>query len=207
MESGLGSRGRVPLLPLRPQFAPQLGSFEWNYLVDRETGVYVLALRTDVAHPLPPESDEVELAEAEGDDADGEAEAETEEGGDEEAGDEEEAAAADEDGNEPIVIHFDGLAKRVARLPMTFDNYFGLSAVSGGVLVIRGGPSYYGRQSDVRAASGASPSRTVKRTRSRTVSADMPFHATASTCSSVRAAPGTCIRPRAATPARSPRRD
>ena len=139
------------------QFAPQLGSFEWNYLVDRETGVYALALRTDVGHPLPPESDEVELGEAGDDDAAGEAEAETAEGGDEdasegEAGDEEAAEAADEDGNEPIVIHFDGLADRVARLPMTFDNYFGLSAVSGGVLVIRGGPSYYGRRSDVRAA-------------------------------------------------------
>ena len=142
------------------QFAPQLGSFEWNYLVDRETGVYALALRTDVGHPLPPESDEVELDEAGNDDAAGEAEAETEEGEDGEAGEgeageageEEEADAADADGNEPIVIHFDGLAKRVARLPMTFDNYFGLSAVSGGVLVIRGGPSYYGRRSDVRAA-------------------------------------------------------
>ena len=139
------------------QFAPQLGSFEWNYLVDRETGVYALALRTDVGHPLPPESDEVELAEAGDDDAAGAAEAEAGEGGDEEAGedeagDEEEADAADEDENEPIVIHFEGLAKRVARLPMTFDNYFGLSAVSGGVLVIRGGPSYYGRRSDVRAA-------------------------------------------------------
>ena len=137
------------------RFAPQLGSFEWNYLVDRETGVYALALRTDVGHPLPPESDEVELAEAGDDEAAGEAEAETEEGSDREAGeagDEEEADAAEEDENEPIVIHFDGLAKRVARLPMTFDNYFGLSAVRGGVLVVRGGPSYYGRRSDVRAA-------------------------------------------------------
>ena len=43
------------------QFAPQLGSFEWNYLVDRETGIYALALRLDVEHPLPPESDEVEV--------------------------------------------------------------------------------------------------------------------------------------------------
>ncbi|MYI75234.1 MAG: peptidase S41, partial [Acidobacteria bacterium] len=139
------------------RFAPQLGSFEWNYLVDRETGVYALALRTDVGHPLPPESDEVELAEAGDDDAAGEGDADEGAGGEGEgeageAGDEEAADGADEDGNEPIVIHFDGLAKRVARLPMTFDNYFGLSAVSGGVLVIRGGPSYYGRRSDVRAA-------------------------------------------------------
>ena len=134
------------------QFAPQLGSFEWNYLVDRETGVYALALRTDVAHPLPPESDEVELEDAEEDAAD-EGGADEPEGEADEAGDEEEeAGAADEDENEPIVIHFDGLAGRVARLPLPFDNYFGLSAASGGVLVVRGGPAYYGRQSGVRAA-------------------------------------------------------
>ena len=46
------------------QFQPQIGSFEWNYLVDRETGIYALALRKDVPHPFPPESDEVELEES-----------------------------------------------------------------------------------------------------------------------------------------------
>ena len=121
------------------QFAPQLGSFEWNYLVDRETGVYALALRKDVAHPLPPESDEVEFDEAEEEDAT------DEEGAGEEDAD---AEAADED--EPIVIDFDGLADRVARLPLPFENYGGLTATSGGVFVIRAGASYYGRASDVR---------------------------------------------------------
>ena len=132
------------------QFAPQLGSFEWNYLVDRETGVYALALRTDVGHPLPPESDEVELEDAAEDDAADEGGADPGAGEEDEADDEEEADAGAE--NEPVVIHFDGLAERVARLPLPFDNYFGLSAASGGVLVVRGGPSYYGRQSAVRAA-------------------------------------------------------
>ena len=127
------------------QFAPQLGSFEWNYLVDRETGVYALALRKDVAHPLPPESDEVELDEAveEGEDAPDEAEggaAEDETGED----------AADDDA--PIVIDLDGLADRVARLPLPFENYGGLTATSGGVFVIRAGASYYGRASDARPA-------------------------------------------------------
>ena len=121
------------------QFAPQLGSFEWNYLVDRETGVYALALRTDVGHPLPPESDEVELAAAGEDDAGGEAEAGAED-------------AEGAGGNEPIVIHFDGLAGRVARLPLPFENYGGLSAASGGVFVVRAGASYYGRASDAQPA-------------------------------------------------------
>ena len=44
-------------------FQPQIGSIEWNYLVDRETGIYALALREDVEHPLPPRDDEVEIDE------------------------------------------------------------------------------------------------------------------------------------------------
>ena len=130
------------------QFAPQLGSFEWNYLVDRETGVYALALRTDVGHPLPPESDEVDLSEAGEEDA-AEEDAAEGEAGDAEA-DEQDADGGDEE--EPIVIHFDGLADRVARLPLPFDNYGGLTATGGGVFVIRAGASYYGRASDVRPA-------------------------------------------------------
>ena len=112
------------------QFAPQLGSFEWNYLVDRETGIYVLALRRDVEHPLPPESDEVEVT------------------GDDEAEDDEDGGA--EEG--PIAIDFDGLAGRVVRLPVTFDNYVGLSGADDGVFVIRGGAQYYGRRGDVQPA-------------------------------------------------------
>ncbi|MCK5619090.1 MAG: PD40 domain-containing protein, partial [Candidatus Krumholzibacteria bacterium] len=42
-------------------FQPQIGSYEWNYLVDRETGIYAVALRKDVKHPFPPRSDEVKL--------------------------------------------------------------------------------------------------------------------------------------------------
>ena len=125
------------------QFSPQLGSFEWNYLVDRETGVYALALRRDVEHPLPPESDEVEVT---GGDEEGEGDGRG--GGD--GGDDQDGDGGDEDG--PIAIDFDGLAQRVVRLPLPFDNYVGLSGANDGVFVIRGGAQYYGRGSDVRAA-------------------------------------------------------
>ena len=131
------------------QFAPQLGSFEWNYLVDRETGIYALALRKDVEHPLPPESDEVEVT------GDGEAD---EDAGDDTAADaaEDEDAAGDGDsggdGEEAIVIEFDGLSRRVVRLPVTFDNYVGLSGADDGVFFIRAGAQYYGRGGDVQPA-------------------------------------------------------
>ncbi len=125
------------------QFAPQLGSFEWNYLVDRETGIYALALRRDVEHPLPPESDEVEVT---GGDEESDPDSE---GGDDEADDDD---GDGDDEERPIAIDFDGLAGRVVRLPVTFDNYVGLSGADDGVFVIRGGASYYGRRGDVQPA-------------------------------------------------------
>ena len=123
------------------QFSPQLGSFEWNYLVDRETGIYALALRGDVIHLLPPESDEVILND-DGDEDRASADTEPVQGS--------EAGAAIESTGSPISIEFDGLARRVVRLPVEFDNYEGLSAGPGRVFYIRGTAQYYGRRSDLR---------------------------------------------------------
>jgi len=130
------------------QFAPQLGSFEWNYLVDRETGIYALALRKDVEHPLPPESDEVEVTG--GDDAeDSHAAGEESDANEDADGDDEESEG---EGEDAIVIEFDGLSRRVVRLPVTFDNYVGLSGADDGVFFIRAGAQYYGRGGDVQPA-------------------------------------------------------
>jgi tricorn protease len=116
------------------QFQPQLGSFEWNYVVDRETGIYALALRRDVANPFPRESDEV-----------------TTEPAAEPAANNDETEAKDGEA-EPayLVIDFDGLAERVARVPVEDDNYSALAAKKGHILYVRGAASYYGRESDVK---------------------------------------------------------
>jgi len=122
------------------EYAPQIGTFEWNYVADRTTGIFALALREDVAHPFPPRSDEVELDGAdEGSD-------EGEDGGDGEGADETESADEPEP---PIEIDFDGLDRRVARVPLPADDYDGVSAIKGGLLYVRGGPFYYGRPSDI----------------------------------------------------------
>jgi tricorn protease len=117
------------------EYAPMIGSFEWNYVVDRESYIYALALREDVKHPFPPKSDEVTVGKDEGD-----------EGGEEGEGEEEDT---DEDGY--ISIDFDGLAQRVARVPVEADNYGGLAANKGNLIYVRGTPFYYGR------SSGSSP--------------------------------------------------
>ena len=114
------------------EFAPQISNTEWNFATDRQAGVFALALRKDAPHPFPPESDEAQI----------------------EAGAEEKEKPAPKkdapDKNEPIRIDFDGLAQRVAPVPVPADNYYGLSAVEGSLILVRGAPFYYGRQAAVK---------------------------------------------------------
>jgi len=129
------------------QYQPQIGSAEWNFVLDREDGLYALALREDVPHPFPPESDEVEIeGEEEKDGKDGEngnGDDEEDDDGDGEEG---------EDKPAPIEIDFDGLADRVAKVPVEDDNYGGLAAVEGYLVYVRTSPFYYGRRSSPRPA-------------------------------------------------------
>ena len=134
-------------------FAPQIGSFEFNYVVDRESGIYALALREDVEPLLPPESDEVTI-EGAADEEDGEAD-EGEDGeageGDQDDGDGDKAEdkEAAKQSDEPLRIDFDGLADRVVRVPVPFENYQFLVALPGEpakLLYAEGDPFYYGRQ-------------------------------------------------------------
>ena len=128
-------------------FQPQIGSFEWNYVVDRETFVYAMALRDDVDHLFPPRSDEVE---AKGDKKDEKKGKEKDEEKDEKGEkDEDETAQQDKADAKKIEIQYDGLAERVVRVPMEADNYFGIAAVKGKILAFKGGAGYYGRGSDV----------------------------------------------------------
>ena len=114
------------------QFQPQIGSFDWNYLVDRETGIYALALRKDVSHPFPPESDEVSVEQEEPEE------------------EKEEERVEEKDEPSYITIDFDGLGDRVARVPVEDDNYTALAANKGHILYVRGAPFYYGREADTQ---------------------------------------------------------
>ena len=134
------------------EFAPQISNIEFNYATNRPTYIYALALRKDVKHPFPPESDEVTIAKPE------------------ESPKPAGPPAADKPADAPatppatptaeakpdaapkppatMTIDFDGLANRVARVPVGAENYFGLSAKTGHLLYVVGGAGYYGRQSD-----------------------------------------------------------
>jgi tricorn protease len=95
----------------------------------------------ELRHRLPPESDEVTIDGEQDEDGDEE----------EENGDKEEEDAEEKD-KEPIQIDFDGLAGRVARIPVDADNFGGLTAASGHLLYVRGTPFYYGRGADTKSS-------------------------------------------------------
>jgi len=123
-------------------FVPQLFTgLEWNFAVNRTTGIFAMALAADAEHPFPPESDEVTLAGDE-DDAKSKPDEDDDDGddGDDEEGDEE---------VEPVRIDFDGIEARVARLPVEADNYGNLLANEDALFYVRVGAPYYGRESEV----------------------------------------------------------
>ena len=108
------------------QFAPLISTWEWNFAGNRETGIYAMALRKDVKHPFPPESDEITTGEEKEKDKDDK---------------------KDDKKKKAVKIDFDGLADRAARVPIEDDNMRGLSVVEGHILFVKTGAGFYGRES------------------------------------------------------------
>jgi tricorn protease len=121
------------------EFAPQISNVEFNYATNRDSYIYAMALRKDVKHPFPPESDEVAVTKPK---EEGTPEPKKEGEGEKPA--EAKLAAPPR----AMTIDFDGISNRVARAPLGADNYGGLAAKPG-FLVYGVGPAfYYGRQGD-----------------------------------------------------------
>jgi tricorn protease len=111
------------------EFAPQLSNVEWNFAGNRSNRIYALSLRRDVAHPFPPRSDEVAVSAA------GEAAAAATSA----------APAAAAPASRDLRIDFDGIAGRVATVPLQADNYTGLAATKGHLFYAVFSAGYYGR--------------------------------------------------------------
>ncbi|HET6976921.1 MAG TPA: S41 family peptidase [Pyrinomonadaceae bacterium] len=129
------------------EFAPQLSNIEFNYATNRPTYIYAMALRKDVKHPFPPESDEVTVAKTDdGPKPPADKPAEGAPAAEAKPAEPKPEAAPKPPGT--MNIDFDGIANRVARVPLGAENYFGLSAKTGHLLYVVGGAGYYGRQGD-----------------------------------------------------------
>lgn len=120
------------------EFAPQISSIEFNYALNREVGIFALALRKDVKSPFPPESDEVTVTKEEPDKPKDAEKKEPEK--------KEEASTPKPSAD--LVIDFDGLGSRVARVPVEANNYGGLAVRTGHLMYGIGSAFYYGRQGD-----------------------------------------------------------
>ncbi len=113
-------------------FSPQIGAIEWNYALDREAGIYALVLAADGEHPFAPRNEEAV-------DADNGKDEEKEKNGDEEEAVE-------------VRIDFDGLADRVARVPLEADNLQGLRITGEHIVYVKTPPFVYGRDAGAKPA-------------------------------------------------------
>ena len=154
------------------EFQPQISQIEFNYATNRTAYIYALALRKDVKHPFPPESDEVTITKP--DDASkpkgmppGEEPKPPAKDINKELKEPAKEATPEADKPAPaaspvaqgeskpdakppasMTIDFDGIVSRVARVPVGADNYGGLSAKTGHLIYATGSAFYYGRQGD-----------------------------------------------------------
>lgn len=113
------------------EFAPQVDLFEWNYMNNRQTGIFGLTLRRDTLHQFPPRNNEVNGKDENGD---------------------KDSDKADDKGNDrekkrkvEVRIDFEGLGDRSFRVPVPVDNYRYLAATAKELLYVRTDAFYYGR--------------------------------------------------------------
>lgn len=127
-------------------YLPQLSQTEFNYATARMTGIYALALRTDVKHPFPMESDEVTVDTA--------VAARPKPAAEPATAAPDTAAQTGRDAvtpsNKEVRIDFDGIERRVARVPIEADNISDVLATKGQLVYAVGGSFYYGGRTSER---------------------------------------------------------
>ncbi|HEX8370991.1 MAG TPA: S41 family peptidase [Pyrinomonadaceae bacterium] len=142
------------------EFAPQISNIEFNYAGNRNVGIYALALRRDVKHPFPNESDEVTITREEPKLESGvpsltptpapmptqsPTPTPTPSGS---PAPTPTPTPMPPNPNTVLRIDFDGLQNRVARVPVDADNIGNLSANKNFLFYTTGSAFYYGRQGD-----------------------------------------------------------
>jgi tricorn protease len=159
------------------EFQPQISQIEFNYATNRQAYLFAITLRKDGKHPFPPESDEVTITKVDEapakpkDTPPGEEPKPPTKDINKEPKEPKEptktptpepekpGTASVPAQGEPkpeaspkppasMTIDFDGIARRVARVPIGADNFGGLVAKAGHLLYATGSAFYYGRQGD-----------------------------------------------------------
>ncbi|MBL8213326.1 MAG: PD40 domain-containing protein, partial [Bryobacterales bacterium] len=115
------------------EYAPMIGTTEFNFALTRSVALYAMALRKDVANPFPPESDEVTIEKK-----------------DEKKEEKKDEKKPDSKEPKPLNIDFDGISGRVARVPLPPANYNAVVALKGHLLYSKSGSFFYGREPEAQ---------------------------------------------------------
>jgi tricorn protease len=138
------------------EFAPQMSGVEWNFAGNRNVGIFALALRKDVKNIF---------GEQFGDDDDDKKDDKKDSKKDDKKNDKKSDKKDNEDDKNPestkdntdekepkiikeTVIDFDGLAKRVVRVPVDADNISGLSVTDKYLIYVKRSAQFYGREAE-----------------------------------------------------------
>ena len=126
--------GRYLYALSRRDYAPQISNLEFDYAGNRNVDVIAYALRKDVPHPFPPESDEVGAAPEKKEDGEKKSEATK--------------VVA-------LRIDWDGFEQRGTRVPIPADNLGALEAIRGHLLYTKSSPFVYGEANGRRGGGGS----------------------------------------------------
>jgi tricorn protease len=128
------------------EYQPLLSTIEFDFATDRQTGIFAVTLRKDVKNPFGIRDDEPGDARK---DADQDAEDSATEGGKTSAKQSKKGGS----GASPkaaMKIDFEGIEERAIRVPLEADNLSNLEVGEENLLYQRSGPTYYGRESNVK---------------------------------------------------------
>ncbi|MBD3222125.1 hypothetical protein GF314_12890, partial [bacterium] len=114
-------------------FNPTIGGFDLKPIWENQDGLYLVTLREDVAHPFPPEADEVEV---DGDEENGDGEKGKKDDGDDD-GDDEGDGDEGEDEEPRLEIDLEGLTDRMVALDVSPSNYYNLQFADGQLFYVQ----------------------------------------------------------------------
>ncbi len=131
------------------EYQPLLSTIEFDFATDRQTGIFAVTLRKDAKNPFGIRDDEPgDDKHAADEDADGDKHTDEDKG----AGGGKRRGKHKEKAKVPIKIEFEGIERRAIRVPLEADNLSNLEIGDESLLYQRSGPSYYGRESGVKAS-------------------------------------------------------
>jgi tricorn protease len=117
------------------EYQPILSTVEFDFATDRQTGIFAVSLRKDVKNPFGVRDDEP------GDD---------DSNTDKDDGKHKKNGKGPSGSKVPMTIEFDGIERRVVRVPLDADNLTNLEVRDENLFYQRNGPIYDGRESSVK---------------------------------------------------------